>query len=70
MMSQIGQQMIKIRILTNLSRSKGNQAIESDQLKEYILQTFFFKNLGKRKILARIHKRSLFYKNKRVTRHL
>ena len=69
-MSQIGQQMIKIRILTNLSRSKGNQAIKSDQLKEYISQTFFFKNLRKRKILAKIHKKSLFYRNKRFTRHL
>ena len=34
-MSQHGLQRIAIYILTNISRSKGNQAIKFDQLIEY-----------------------------------
>ena len=38
MMLQPGKQTIAIHILPNISRSKGNQTIKSDQLKEYVTE--------------------------------
>ena len=45
MASQPGQQAIAIDILTNISRSKGNQAIKLDQLIEYNKRNIFFQKL-------------------------
>ena len=42
MTSQPGKQIITIRILPNISRSKGNQTIKSGQLIECNMKTFFF----------------------------
>ena len=42
MKSQPGQQTIAIDILTNISRSKSNQAMKFGQLTEY---KYFFKNI-------------------------
>ena len=44
MRSQPGSQIISIYILTNISRSKDNQAIKFDKLIEYNVRTFFLKN--------------------------
>ena len=41
MTSQPGQQTTAIHILTNISRSKGNQAMKLDQLIEYNLRNIF-----------------------------
>ena len=41
MMSQAGQQMITMHILSNISRSKGNQAMEFGQLREYNMRNIF-----------------------------
>ena len=41
MMSQHGLQRIAIHILTNISRSKGSQAIKFDQLIEYNMSNIF-----------------------------
>ena len=41
MTSQPGSQTIAINVLTNISRSKGNQAIELGQLKEYDMRNVF-----------------------------
>ena len=45
MASQPGQQAIAIDILTNISQSKGNQAIKLDQLIEYNKRNIFFQKL-------------------------
>ena len=44
MSSQIEQQIIKIHILTNTSKSKGNQTVKFGQLIEYNINIFFLKN--------------------------
>ena len=44
MKSQPGEQTISIYILTNISRSKGNQAMTFDQLIEHNVRAFFQKN--------------------------
>ena len=44
MTSQPGQQTIAIHILTNISRSKGNQAIKFGWLIEYNRKNIFLKN--------------------------
>ena len=41
MSSQIEQQIIKIHILTNTSKSKGNQTMKFGQLIEYNINIFF-----------------------------
>ena len=41
MTSQSGQQTIAIHILTNISRTKGNQAIKFGQLIEYNMRIIF-----------------------------
>ena len=43
MTSQPGQQTIAIHLLTNISRSKGNQAMKLGQLIEYNLRNTFLK---------------------------
>ena len=42
--SQLGKQAIAIRILPNISRSKGNQTLKLGQLIEYTKSKIFFKN--------------------------
>ena len=42
MTPQPGQQTIEIHILTNTSRSKDNQSIKFDRLKEYNMRNIFF----------------------------
>ena len=44
MTSQPKKQTITIHILTNISRRKRNQTMRFDQLIEYNIRTFFFKN--------------------------
>ena len=47
-MSQIGQQVITIHILLNISRRKGSQAMKLDQLVECNVRNIFFqKSCGK-----------------------
>ena len=41
MTSQIGQQIITIRILHNISKSKGNQTMKSGQLIEHNMRNIF-----------------------------
>ena len=41
MTSQTGQQIIKIHILPNISRNKGNQTMKFVQLKEYNMRNIF-----------------------------
>ena len=41
MMSQIGQQIMSIHILPNISRSKHNQTMKLDQLIEYHMRNTF-----------------------------
>ena len=41
MASQTGQQIITIHILSNISRSKGSQAMKFDQLIKYNVQNIF-----------------------------
>ena len=41
MTTQTGKQTIAIRILTNISRSKGNQAIKFGQFIEYNMRNIF-----------------------------
>ena len=43
MMSQPSQLTIAIHILTNISRSKGNQTMKFDQLVEYNMKSIFLK---------------------------
>ena len=43
MTSQIGQQIITIHILSNISRSKYNQRMKFGRLIEYQIKFFFFK---------------------------
>ena len=45
MTSQLGQQNIAIRILTNLSRSKDNQGVKFAQLTEYNTRNIFLEKL-------------------------
>ena len=45
MTSHTGEQVIIIHILTNISRSKGNQAIKFGHLIEYNLRNVFLDNL-------------------------
>ena len=44
MTSQPGYQTISIHIMTNISRSKGDQAMTFGQVIEYISETCFLKN--------------------------
>ena len=44
MTSQLGKQTIAIHILTNISRSKGNQVMEFYQLIGYNIRNVFLKN--------------------------
>ena len=44
MTSKTGQQIFTIYILPNISRSKGNQAMEFGQLINLTKEKFFFKN--------------------------
>ena len=48
MMSQPGQQTIAIHILTNISRSKGNQTVKLGQLIEYNKRNIFLQKLCKK----------------------
>ena len=45
MASQTGQQIIKIHILSNISRSKDNQAVKFDQLIEFNMRYIFVEKL-------------------------
>ena len=47
MMSQSGSQKILIGILSNISRSKGNQTMKFGQFLEY-KKTYFLQRLGRR----------------------
>ena len=44
MTSQIGQQIITIHILPNISRNKGNQTMKLDHLIENKMRKFFLEN--------------------------
>ena len=44
MTSQPGKQTSAIRILLNISRSKGNQTMKFDQLIEYNMRNIFLEN--------------------------
>ena len=44
MKSQPGRQRIAIHILPSISRSKDNQAMKFDQLKEYTIRNIFLEN--------------------------
>ena len=48
MTSQIGKQTIAIHILTNISRSKGNQAMKFSQLVEYNMRNIFLEKPSKK----------------------
>ena len=41
-MSQPGKQTITMHILPNISKNKGNKAIEFSRLKKYNMRNFFF----------------------------
>ena len=45
MTSQTGQQIIKMHILSNISRSKDNQAVKFDQLIEFNMRHIFVEKL-------------------------
>ena len=45
MTSQPGEQTIAIHIMSNISRSKGNQAIKFGQLLEYNMRNIFVEKL-------------------------
>ena len=45
MTSQTGQKIIKIHILSNISRSKDNQAVKFDQLIEFNMRHIFVEKL-------------------------
>ena len=42
MTSQAGQEIVQIHILSNLSRSRGNQTMKFGQLIEYSMKNIFF----------------------------
>ena len=46
MTSQTGQQIIVIHILSNISRSKGNQKMQFGQLIEYDMRNIFLEKLN------------------------
>ena len=48
MTTQTGKQTIAIRILTNISRSKGNQAIKFGQFIEYNMRNIFLEKSHKK----------------------
>ena len=48
MTSQIGKQTIAIHVLTNISRSKGNQAMKFSQLVEYNMRNIFLEKPSKK----------------------
>ena len=50
MTSQTVQQIITIRILSNILRSKGNQTIEFSQLIEYKMRNIFFENFSQNRV--------------------
>ena len=45
MATQPGEQIFPIHIFTNISRSKGNQAMKCGQLIEYNMRNIFFEKL-------------------------
>ena len=49
MMSQTGQQIITIHILSDISRSKGNLAIKFGQLTKYNLENSFLRKSGRKR---------------------
>ena len=50
MTSSAGKQIIAIRILPNISKSKGNKTMKFGQLIEYNVKIFFFKNHAENKV--------------------
>ena len=64
MTSQPGKQTIAIHILTNISRSKGNQTMKFGQLIEYDMRTIFleksFSKCGRETIPRPFSKKSKF----------
>ena len=50
MTSQTVQQIITIRILSNILRGKGNQAIKFSQLIEYKMRNIFFENFSQNRV--------------------
>ena len=59
---QLGLQTITIHILANISRSKGNQAIKSGQVKECNNKNIFFKNHVENETGRRVPDLFLFFK--------
>ena len=50
MTSQTVQQIITIRILSNILRGKGNQTIKFSQLIEYKMRNIFFENFSQNRV--------------------
>ena len=59
---QYGEQRIKIHILTNISRSKGNQILKFGQGKQCSKRNIFFKNYGENEAGRLIADLFLFFK--------
>ena len=62
MTSQTVQQIITIRILSNILRGKGNQTIKFSQLIEYKMRNIFFENFSQNRVEKLV--RDLFIKIK------
>ena len=62
MTSQTGQYTIKIEILPNISRSKGNQSKKFGQPTEYNVRNIFFKNHVENELERLVPDLLLFFK--------
>ena len=62
MTSQAGQQTIAIRILPNISRSKGNQAMKFGQLIKYSTRNIFLENHAEKELGRQVQGISWFFK--------
>ena len=63
MTSQTGQQIITIHILSNISRSKDNQAMKFDQLIEYKIKNISLQNPSQNAVRKLVPVPFIKYKN-------
>ena len=61
MTSQAGQQIITIHILPNISRSKGNQAMKSGQLRKYCMTNMFLQSHAQNEVRRLVPELFLFF---------
>ena len=62
MTSQTGQQILKMHILPNISRSKENQAMKFDQLKKCSMRNIFLQKSNEIEIEWLVPEHFLFFK--------